>query len=441
MKIGAGNRPAWHPRKGARNTAVRDTVSFVARAAGAALTASFASGGGVRTLAPLGFHLACGALESEPLVSVDGNQRRANLKRSLLPALLSTAGSLTQNPLLAAGLAVAGTCLDEFCLKPMTRVQPRELQHMPVARANMEIPKLWKKGLTGKGVTVAVLDTGGSAHLDLGDRQVAFHDAVGGHSQKLYDGHRHGTLVSSLVAGDGALSNGRFAGAAPEANLAVVRAMKGKTSGLESMISGLEWVLENQDKHNIKVLNLSIRLKEIDPKKQENLRQQYARLFKLVDQAAKRGIIPVVAAGNNGKTDHLHLLSMSRNVISVANYDTRGTLDPGDDRIVSTSARPRRFKTPDVAAVGQDVVYADARGGYTHLRGGGTSSATAWVSGIVAAWVQAYPDLTVEEALQAIKATSRPLKGVSPRAQGAGLIQADKAQRWLARHRGLEENS
>lgn len=422
-----------------------DTVSFVGRTLGAAAAAAYGSLGGVRAGVPLLANLAWGVAEptlNPALVSSGKGVERANsLLRCALPALASTAASLTLGPVAAAGVAVAACCADQFLLKPLLYSKLEEYSHMPVARQAMGVERLWERGVTGKGTTVAVLDTGGNPHPDLEGRLAAFQDTVEGRSEKLYDGYHHGTMVNSLVGSSGALSQGRFTGAAPESEIVSVRALKGKTGSVDSLISGMEWILENHRSHNIKVVNLSISLKEINPEENEHLRQRYAKLLRLVDQAVKEGMIPVVAAGNNGKVDHLQLLSMSRNIISVANYDTRGTAVLGDDRIAASSARPKRFKPPDVAAMGCDVVFANGAGQYTHRPGGGTSSAAAWVSGVVAAWAQVYPDLTAEEALQAIRATSKPLPKVSRRAQGSGLIQADKGFAWLEAHRSKENSS
>lgn len=439
----AGRRPYLPPSVSEPRT-TRETVSFLGRTVGAAAAAAYGAGGGIRAGVPLLANLAWGAVEptlNPPLLTrASKNERKASLLRCALPAVASAAASLTLGPLGAAGVAVGACCLDEFLVKPLLQESPEDFPHMAVAREVMGIEQIWKKGFSGQGSTVAVLDTGGSPHPDLEGRILAFQDTVERRSGKLYDGYTHGTMVNSLVAGDGSRSAGQFAGAAPQANLVSVRGLKGKRSGIKSVIAGMEWILENRDEHDIKVVNLSLGLKDIDPEKDVKTRKLYTKLLKLVDRAVDAGIIPVVAAGNDGKEDHLHLLSLSRNVIAVANYDTRGTETVADDRIAPSSARPKRFKGPDVAAMGCDVVYANGRGGYTHERGGGTSSAAAWVSGIMAAWVEAVPDLTVKEALEAIRATSKPLPRVGARVQGAGLIQADLGLEWLLARRS-EENS
>lgn len=162
-------------------------------------------------------------------------------------------------------------------------------------------------GLTGKGVTVAVIDSGISDHDDLTDargksRVIASKSFVklGGDN----DLNGHGTHVAGILAGNGASSTGKgytrtFYGVARGANLVNVRVLDGLgRTNVSTAIAGLQWVVENRKKYNIKIANLSIghsvgESYETDP------------LCIAVEKAWKSGILVVVAAGNDGRKGNL----------------------------------------------------------------------------------------------------------------------------------------
>ena len=79
-----------------------------------------------------------------------------------------------------------------------------------------------KQNLTGKGVGVAVLDTGVYPHPDFGRRLLAFKDMLSG-KRTPYDDNSHGTHVSGIIGGDGSASGGRIRGIAPECNLVALK--------------------------------------------------------------------------------------------------------------------------------------------------------------------------------------------------------------------------
>lgn len=107
--------------------------------------------------------------------------------------------------------------------------------------------QVWASGYTGKGVKVAVIDTGVDAsHPDLnGNKVVGWVDYVNGRSTP-YDDHGHGTHVSSTIAGTGNASNGQYKGVAPEASLMVAKVLSAQGSGSSTnILKGMDWAVKN----------------------------------------------------------------------------------------------------------------------------------------------------------------------------------------------------
>ena len=147
----------------------------------------------------------------------------------------------------------------------------------------------------GKGVGVAVVDTGVSPHYDLvfpENRIIAFKDLLG-NKEIPYDDDGHGTHVAGIIAGNGYTSH-KYIGTAPCANLIVIKALDHSGNGTESdILAALQWVLNHQQKYNIRVINLSLGIKSEAPYHDDTL-------VKGANAAVKRGLTVVAAAGNNG---------------------------------------------------------------------------------------------------------------------------------------------
>ncbi len=129
--------------------------------------------------------------------------------------------------------------------------------HADLAESNAQIgtPQAWEAGLTGKGVTVAVLDTGVDAdHPDLAGRVSVSKSFI--NEQEVADRNGHGTHTTSTVGGSGAASDGKERGVAPDATLAVGKVLSDEGSGSDSeIIAGMEWAA--RDVH-AKVISMSL---------------------------------------------------------------------------------------------------------------------------------------------------------------------------------------
>jgi subtilisin family serine protease len=299
-----------------------------------------------------------------------------------------------------------------------------------VPAITMGVDKIWKQGITGKGVTIAIVDSGIAPHPDLKDKIIGFYDAVK-HRPESYDDDGHGTHVASIAAGTGAASEGKkYMGVAPDARLVGVKVInEWGTSFMSTVIDGIQWVVDNRNKYDIKVMNTSLSSKAQSSYKDDPLAQA-------VGKAAEAGIIPVTTAGNRGpKANSIGSPGTSPLCITVGNINDRGTKDPADDSMAKNSSiGPTAFDglaKPDVSAPGVNIMAADNESsGY--VMKSGTSMASPFVAGCVALFAQADPDITRQEVQDLLVGTGRKLPSVEPNVQGTGgVIDPPRAMKKL----------
>ena len=197
--------------------------------------------------------------------------------------------------------------------------------------------------LTGRGVTVAFLDSGFYPHPDLTEplnRVAAFHDTSGEEAapdpaREPQAFHWHGTMVAVAAAGNGRLSGGAYRGLASEARVVLVKASAGGRITEESIARGIEWVIEHRERYGIRVLNVSLGGDEDVPCSRS-----------LIDGAAERavaeGVVVVAAAGNQGCGPAPRSVppANSPSVITVGGYDDRNSLDPADLELYCSNYGP-----------------------------------------------------------------------------------------------------
>ncbi len=277
-----------------------------------------------------------------------------------------------------------------------------------------------------KGVTVAVLDTGIARHPDFEERIIAFQDFVNKKSV-IYDDSGHGTHVAGCLCGSGKLSAGIYKGIAPESFLVVGKVLDHKGDGvIENMAAGMRWVLNNKEKLNIRILNISIGMGEQAQKERMNM------LLELVDEAWDEGLIVVCAAGNNGpKSMTLSPIGARSRVITVGCHEG-GYFGKKENLCENYSSRgpsPYDMRKPDIVAPGTDIVSCNAffkrmgrnyRNAY--IAKSGTSMATPIVSGAMALLLQKHPEYTNEQVKRKLQNTAKDLKEPWCK-QGFGMIQ------------------
>lgn len=152
--------------------------------------------------------------------------------------------------------------------------------------------KLWMKGIDGRNVTVAVIDSGiDKNHPDLIGKVVAEKNFLADEITA-EDLLGHGTMVAGIIAGSGAASNGKYRGIAPGAKLISVKVIDSKGDGkVSDIIAGIEWAVYN----GADVLSLSlggINLGETNPP-----------ITMAADNAAGAGVVVCVAAGNRNSSE------------------------------------------------------------------------------------------------------------------------------------------
>ena len=299
--------------------------------------------------------------------------------------------------------------------------------------------QIWNNSpyLQGQGIGVAVVDSGINPSGDLFtdtrvNRQVAnvrFNSDV---NQSVFDGYGHGTLVSSIVGGDGSDFGGKYIGVAPMVNIVNVKVSNDDGSAtIKDVVAGLQWVLDNQARYNIRVVNLSLN---------SSVNESY--LTSPLDAAVEilwfNKIVVVASAGNAGKKA-LYPPANDPFVITVGATDDKGTSSLTDDVIALFSAYGKTSDgvvKPDLVAPGTNIVgrnynfFGMARehpanqvDNCLYFRMSGTSVAAPMVSGAVALLLQDEPNLSPDQVKYRLKATAnKRWSGYSSNKAGAGLL-------------------
>jgi serine protease AprX len=291
-------------------------------------------------------------------------------------------------------------------------------------------------GWTGKGVGVAIIDSGITWHPDLTDTRGNFrvtyatYDRSDTTTEDLYG---HGTHIAGMIGGRGTNSTGSqykrtFKGVAPEVTFVNFAVLDRFGAGADSdVIAAIQQAISLKSKYNIRVMNLSFGRPVYQSYKKDPLCQA-------VEKAWKAGIVVVVAAGNNGR-DNSHgtqgygTINSPGNdpyVITVGAMKTMGTVSRSDDTLATYSSKGPSLidhvVKPDIVAPGNQIRSTLAGGGRLrneyvdndvtldyYVKGGinqhgdqyyemsGTSMAAGIVSGAAALLIQKDPSLTPDQ--------------------------------------------
>jgi serine protease AprX len=277
----------------------------------------------------------------------------------------------------------------------------------------------WAAGYTGRGVDVALIDTGVSPVAGLGTAgKVVYGPDLSLESQapnlRDLDTNGHGTFMAGLIAGKDASLTAPYAlapasayrGMAPDARIVSLKV--GTADGgtdVSQVIAAIDWVVQHKDDGdlNIRVLNLSYGTNSTQSYKVDPL--AFA-----VERAWKAGIFVVAAAGNDGYVGggagNMSNPARDPFVIAVGASDSNGTADINDDDVAAFSAKGSKSRHVDLVAPGAHLQGLRVPNGYldtTHpegalssryFRGSGTSQAAAIVSGAAALAISQRPSIT-----------------------------------------------
>jgi serine protease AprX len=278
---------------------------------------------------------------------------------------------------------------------------------------------LWRWGLTGTGIGVAVIDTGVDGQLPVfaapsGGSRVIATAVTNPSAHTVLDTYGHGTDVAGIIAGNGNLLSssdplrGRYSGAAPDANLISIKASDDTGAAtVLNVIYGLQFAVDHAAQYNIRVVNLSL---------DAATAQSYTTdpLDAAAESAWMHGLVVVAAAGNRGGAPDAVSYAPANDpyVITVGATEAHGNNDPLDDAVAAFSSRgitQDGFAKPDVTAPGAHIVSVLAPNsafatlcpgcaiGGEYIKTSGTSMAAPVVSGLIADLLQARPDLTPDQ--------------------------------------------
>lgn len=319
---------------------------------------------------------------------------------------------------------------------------PNPADRIDVLKEVLNMQEVWDKGFTGKGIGIAVVDTGIYPHDDIKDRIIAFKDFVNDKTEP-YDDNGHGTHCSGCAAGSGARAGGKFKGTAPEANLIGVKVLNKQGGGsMSNIINGIQWVIDNKEKYNIRVMSMSLGGPALQKEKND-------LVALAVKKCLEAGIVPVIAAGNSGPgLGTIGTPAISTDALTVGAYNDRNTVEKDDDVVAYFSSRGPTVKDmnlkPDILTPGVQIVSCNSPGSYidknliTHLGEdyvlmSGTSMATPAMAGVVADVIQANPKLNPADVIMLCKNTANPMPDTHVFMQGAGLADPGAATDY-ARH-------
>jgi serine protease AprX len=224
-----------------------------------------------------------------------------------------------------------------------------------VPRPELEAPRFnspVEQSARGKGVTIAILDSGVAPHPDFGERYLGQIDFINGRSLP-YDDNGHGTHVAGCAAGSGAIDP-RYAGPAQAANILSMKVLSGSGSGATSgIVKAIQTAVEMKEDLNIRVINMSLG----GPASKNGEKDPINMAIKAAKEA---GITVVVAAGNEGPDPKtVGSPGNSLHAITVGALDDKNTADRSDDVPASFSSRgptPDGVTKPDVMAPGVSIM-------------------------------------------------------------------------------------
>lgn len=268
---------------------------------------------------------------------------------------------------------------------------------------------------TGKGVGVAVLDTGIFPHMDFRNRIRAFADFVAYKSMP-YDDNGHGTHVAGILAGDGTASMGKYKGVAPGCGLVALKVLDRFGNGSrEQVLRAFRWILDHREQYRIRIVNISVGTTCRSVSDQDVLIQGVEKLW-------DEGLVVVAAAGNQGpKPGSVTAPGSSRKVITVGSSD----MLTGRSAVSGCGPTAECVCKPDLVAPGNHIVSCAPGTANTYGVKSGTSMSTPLVSGAIALMLEKDPLLTNVEIKMLLRESTDDM-GLPRNRQGWGKFNFHK---------------
>lgn len=292
---------------------------------------------------------------------------------------------------------------------------------MDEVRKKIRADYAYARGITGCGITVAMMDTGIVMHPDFGRRILEFADFTQGRSAP-YDDNGHGCHVGGIIAGSGMMSKGLYAGVAPEADLFVMKVLDRRGNGnTNQVLRAIDYVIKNKEKYGIRILNISVGMlpdaKEAEKKK----------LMDAVEYAWDCGLVVVAAAGNNGpEKNSVTIPGQCRSIVTVGSIDDKAASAFKGTKIGYSGRGPTGccIVKPEILAPGTSI-HSCSKNGTGYEVKSGTSMSAPIISGTIALLLQKHPDMTPAEVKLRLYERAIPIQGRTERDYW-GVIYLDR---------------
>lgn len=264
---------------------------------------------------------------------------------------------------------------------------------------------LHKRGITGKNITIAVMDSGLAPHPDFEkNRILAFRDFVA-EATTPYDDYAHGTHVTGILSSS-------VIGVAPESGIVSLKVLDRYGNGSSDIfIRAIQWLLKHQQTYNIRICNISIGGNTPELRKEQN------PLNFWVERLWAAGVIVCCSAGNNGpRPDSITAPGNCRKVITVGSYDGKHFSSAGPLLPYITK--------PELVAPGYRILGTKPGGGYSVKNG--TSMSVPFISGACALLLQNKPHLTNDQVKIRLMEASHTVPWLPYNMQGAGILNLEQ---------------
>ncbi|WP_432042048.1 S8 family serine peptidase [Streptomyces cadmiisoli] len=351
-----------------------------------------------------------------------GRALRGSAQRETFPALGLTARTVRKSEAATAwrGFLSAADGTSRAAVSGKLWLDAKVEASLDRSVAMTGAPAAWAKGLNGKGVKVAVLDTGYDPdHPDLKNKVIAEKNFTWDESAADLNGH--GTHVASTVAGSGAASSGRYKGVAPGAGLLVGKVLDGGGSGdISWILEGMQWaVAQGAD-------IVSMSLGTSGPSDGSDPLSQAVETL-----SADGGPLFVVAAGNEGAPRTIGSPAAAPSALTVGSITKNGAMSSFSSRGPAVTDGGVK---PEITAPGSAITAARAAGTLDSAADSefyatisGTSMATPHVAGAAAVLKQKHPSFDARQLKAALVASADPVDGAGVYEQGAGSVDVPGA--------------